>query len=86
MNWLDSLTKRVHRIAAPAPSAPPLASHLLDGVIWLAPANAPPRAEEAVSFLQTLPAQTLLDIDERVRSWASPVHRDWPADMVAQLT
>lgn len=86
VNWLDSLTKRVHRIAAPAPSAPPLASHLLDGLIWLSPANASPRAEEAGSFLQTLPAQTLLDIDERVRSWASPVHRDWPADMVAQLT
>ena len=85
MSWLDSLAKRSRRNATPAPSLPTLASRLLDSATWLAPANAPPTAEDADRFLQSRPPQTLLDIDERARSWSSPIHRDWPAGMVALL-
>ena len=85
MSWLDFLAKRVGRIATPAPLVPTLASRLQESVTWLAPANASSTVGEAGSFLQTRPPQMLLDIDERARSWSSAIHRDWPADMVAQL-
>lgn len=54
-------------------------------MVWLTPDGTERRPEVARGFLRALPPHALFDVDERLRSWASPVSRDWTDGLVQQL-
>ena len=85
MNWRRFLKRSRAGVALPDLPVSTLESRLVAGIGWLTPAGTTHGPEAARGFLRALPPQALFDADERLRSWASPVSRDWPDGLVEQL-
>lgn len=85
MNWRRFFRRSKPAIAVSDPPRSTLESRLVAGVAWLTPAGTEHGPEAARGFLRALPPQALFDVDERLRSWASPVSLDWPDGLVEQL-
>ena len=85
MNWRRFLRRSNAAIALPDIPASTLESCLVASLVWLTPEGTKHGAEAARGFLRALPSHALFDVDERLRSWASQVFRDWPDGLVEQL-
>jgi hypothetical protein len=85
LSWRRFLKRSKAAIALPDLPVSTLESRLVASVVWLTPDDTEPAPEAAHGFLRALPSQALFDVDERLRSWASPVFRDWPDGLVEQL-
>jgi len=63
-----------------------LEAQLMSAMRWLSRApDALTDMAHARMFLPNLPPRALLDVDERLRSYSSPVYASWPVDGVARI-